>query len=86
MSERKPRLRWRREPSEKGLARICQGPRGYDLIHGDEIVIRARPLGRSGSQWYWYGCGQNTHYKPVATEEAVKAEAMAFFKSQEPTK
>lgn len=35
----KPRLAWRKEPNEQGLARIGQGPRGYELrINGKRVA------------------------------------------------
>ena len=54
-----PRLTWRKQPNERGLSAVAQGPRGYDLrVAGeDEIVGRVRPrcVGFHQYQgWYWY--------------------------------
>lgn len=52
------KMSWRRQPNETGLRRVCQGPRGWDLAVGGEIVARSRPkldLGRRIEGWYFYG-------------------------------
>ena len=55
----KPRLRWKREQPEHGLARVCQSPRGYDLRLGGVKVGSVRPL-RVGfadyDGWFWVAC------------------------------
>ncbi len=40
----RPRLSWKREPNETGLARIGQGARGFDLRIGGVSVAEVRPL------------------------------------------
>lgn len=77
--------RWRKQPSEKGLARVVQGLRGFDLAEKGEIIIQVRPLyqgfGREVKGWYWYGLGKNTATAPKTTPDEAKAEAMAHFKA-----
>lgn len=50
-------LRWRRQPSEKGLALVCQGWRGYDLWRGEQRIASVRAI---GVEFYWYGLGRNS--------------------------
>jgi hypothetical protein len=77
---RKLVARWRKQPNEKSLARVCQDRRGADLRLGEECLISVRPRGRSGADgWYWYGLGQNTCGKPVATMEEAKKQAQEFY-------
>ena len=78
------RLRWRRQGSERGLARVCQGWRGYELWYGDcKIVIVAGHGDRySPTSFYWYGCDRNTLRDGVvfSTPEEAKTDAMAVAK------
>lgn len=51
------RMTWRKQPSETGLARVCQGPRGAVLkVDGEDVGrVYARRVGGPGqySGWYW---------------------------------
>lgn len=78
------RLVWRKQPSETGLARVTQGPRGFELRLGKEIVMRVAPLTDRTARytilgWYWYGMGMNTVHKPCATAEEAKNQAKAAY-------
>lgn len=58
----KPRITWRKEPSEQGLARIGQGPRGYQLCINGKCIADISPV-RNGFQpeyigWMW-SCASN---------------------------
>lgn len=70
--------RWRKQPSEIGLARICQSTRGLELRENGKILVHVAPL-RDG-RWYWCGFGQNTCGSPVKTKEEAKAEVIKFMK------
>lgn len=54
----KPRLRWRKEPNERGLASTGQAPRGAELWYGNERIATVT-AGRHGSgfgppdTWSW---------------------------------
>jgi hypothetical protein len=77
-------LRYRKEPDETGLARAVQGPRGYELRDGEEVVMRVAPLtGRDRYTiygWYVYGLGINTVGIPVATADEAKEFAKSHAK------
>jgi hypothetical protein len=49
-------LRWKRQPNERGLARVSQGLRGWDLFMGAERLAHVRPLfyGLSRNLVGWY--------------------------------
>ena len=90
----KSRLTWRKEPSEKGLARIGQGPRGADLRVGTSAVAHVRAARRDlGGSYYWYWYGSATElgipHRNTASErrdwpntdegfEAAKADCQAY--------
>ena len=87
LGAKKPRLRFRREPNEKGLASIGQGPRGYELWYGDERLGSAHEItegvARLGTGLFYWSVGtfeqlgityRNTAGTPVATMEAAKTE------------
>ena len=88
-----PRLRWRKQPNETGLARIVQGPRGYDLWYGDRDLGSAHPLTHWPDRYtivgYYWSVGsdkdlgiahRNTASAPVATMEEAKAACLAYIK------
>ena len=86
------RLSWRREPSEKGLARVCQGERGRDLHVDGARVAMVRPytegLSRERRGYYWYGGngvhgipGKNTHATPTKTQQEACDEAEAYIRA-----
>jgi hypothetical protein len=57
------RVTCRQEPSETGLARVCQSPRGFIIsVDGKRVghVAYARGLGRGATNdyWYWYAGAQ----------------------------
>ena len=77
-------IRWRKEPSEKGLARITQGPRGVDLVADGQIVLRVRPsmnMCREIQGWYFYGMNVNTAHSLIQNIEAAKIAARAYYDS-----
>jgi hypothetical protein len=88
----KPRITWKREPNEQGLASIGQVERGYDLRINGERVVSVRPvtsgsvMDRETRGWYWYGGSaahgipnKNTWNRtPFATIDDAKADAEAY--------
>lgn len=80
--------RWRKEPSAKGLAAICQGVRGYEYRENGEWIAKVVPLTHGFKRydvlgWYWYGDGVNTAHRnpPFETaEDAMKAVTEHFAK------
>jgi len=80
-------LRWRKQPNETGLRRVCQGPRGFELRDGEKAVVHVAPLTNPANRWevigwYWYGLGMNTSGEPVRSAEEAKAQAMAWAKER----
>lgn len=89
-----PKLSWRREPREHGLAGVVQGERGFDLHLGDECLIRVRPIfskepGRSRQstgRYYFYGGSEKLGIPRINTVEEdtyasadiAKCSAMAY--------
>lgn len=81
-------LRWRKDPPERGLARIAAGPRGSTLFRDGAVrCATVSAIGRSSAQWFWvagWGCEgvpyRNTCDQPVTTEAQAKADAMAYVK------
>lgn len=69
--------RWSKEPSEKGLARVCQAPRGLLLKFGNEELARVSHWKPSGfgyapyKGYYWYGCGYNSYNYTGPTFDTV---------------
>jgi hypothetical protein len=82
------RMAWRKQPNEKGLARICQGPRGYELRSGGEVVMHVAPK-REGFDkwaihgWYFYGLGYNSlsEGRVFTSPEDAKGAATAYAKA-----
>jgi len=78
--DRKPQLRWRREPAATGLARVAQRYRGYELRSGGEILIRVGMARRAGcpDKYYWYGLERNTLREGLTFDspEAAQSHAM----------
>lgn len=91
------RLSWRKQPSETGLARVCQAPRG--------AILRWAPPGAEGKDigrvypravdfhkydgWYWYAKSAdgrirrcNTANNPVETLEEAKAACLAYVRAE----
>lgn len=57
------RVTVKNEPSERGLAGVCQGPRGYIISADGEKVGRVSctyidRLSRKGMYWYYYASGE----------------------------
>jgi hypothetical protein len=45
------RITWRKQCNERGLAKVCQTPRGkVCTIDGEEVC---RVYGTRGGEWYW---------------------------------
>lgn len=55
------RLTWRRQARDKGLARLTQGERGYDLVCNGEVVGRVRVGYDKGSKVYYFYAGSSQH-------------------------
>jgi hypothetical protein len=47
------RLTWKKQANETGLARVSQGPRGYDLRYKGVAVGHVH-YGRCPNGWYWW--------------------------------
>lgn len=90
---KRPRLTWRKEPNETGLARVCQGPRGFELRHAGVRVGSVAPSTGMGNArytingWYCYGSwidwgvpSINTCQTLVKTPEEAKEILMAHFR------
>jgi hypothetical protein len=86
---RKHRLTWKRQPNEKGLARVCQGERGWILSVDGKAVCRVAVAYKGWSKdklgYYWYGSSEslgiahrNTCNSPVPTAEEAKAECERY--------
>lgn len=78
------RLTWRKQPSEKGLAAVGQGPRGVDLRQNGERVMCVRPYTQGKYTihgWYFYGSGYNSlqFAEPYETMEIAKEKAKKYF-------
>jgi hypothetical protein len=55
---KRPRLMWRRQPNETGLAAVCQSPRGKELRNQGKTLGLARSHGgrlRDRPGYYWHG-------------------------------
>ena len=76
--------RWRKQPNEKGLAKIGQPKRGAELREDGVVIASVLPTdglfysGKDG--WYWYGFGQNTWKNPCATIQEAKDQVMDYIK------
>jgi len=84
------RLRWKKQPPERGLRAVVAAPRGYELTDGTKhyATVSALSVGfHRYSDWYWVARNdergvplRNTCHEPVATVEQAKADAMAYVK------
>ncbi len=69
------KLTWSKQPSEQGLARVCQGPRGAILkLDGERVgyVYATRPSG-----WYWVAINDTlgvTLFNSCASGRALTAD------------
>lgn len=84
------RITFRREERETGLARVCQGTRGWDINVNGVRVGGVRPSHRHSSEsWFWY-VGSNvlglpyisTCNEPVTTSEEAKLAAKEWVLAQ----
>lgn len=84
-----PRLRFRLCPEETGLRAIGAGPRGWDLMYGDQRIGCVSALGGGWrgpvTGWYWVASEaaigvphRNTCNTPSATPEEAKAACTAY--------
>jgi hypothetical protein len=88
-----PRLTWKREPVERGLAAVAQGPLGYELNFGPHksiASVNAKSTGFHRYQgWYWVAGAnpdlgiayRNTSATPKATIEEAKDEAEGYVRA-----
>lgn len=77
--------RWRKQPDETGLPRVCQSPRGYELRENGEIIAHVVPCMKDTvtiASWYWYGFGQNTSNSPRQTADECKKQVKEYIKSK----
>ena len=79
-------LRWKKEGREKGVAGVCQGPRGFDLMLDGVRVASVRFYQRTTKAWWsarldpWLPI-ENTCRKPAASIEVAKEQAMTYVKT-----
>lgn len=75
-------LRWRKQPSSKGLGRIGELPAGSELRQGQKVL--AWTAATRDHRWYWVvpsesvGEFKNTCHDPVDDEKQAKAQALAW--------
>jgi hypothetical protein len=94
---RKPRLTWSREPDERGLAGVCQSPRGMVLkVNGTKVAsVSPNCVGFHRYEgWYWCArCDElgiqlrNTLVNPISvnvheTKEAAQAECAEYVRGR----
>jgi hypothetical protein len=80
------RLTWRKEPSETGLARVTQSPRGAILkVEGVDVghVYANRVAWQQFRGWYWVASGpgiplKNTCGSPVETIAIAKVQCTSY--------
>lgn len=83
------RITFKRDARETGLARVCQGPRGYEIRADGKRVGHVSPLCPDRwiiTGWYWYCAAndamnielRNTAKTPVKTVDEAKAQAKAY--------
>lgn len=89
-TSRRPPLRWRKQPSERGLARICQGARGWDLQRGGEVLAQVRYCYRDRENVvYFYASVNGINYNSLwdgrrfPTVEAAKDAAKKWVRERE---
>jgi len=87
-----PRLTVRNQPIETGLARVSQGPRGYDIYFGGK---RVGSVSANSSGWHiydgWYWCTpsepdlgieyMNTHITRAPTKEQARDECLVYVRA-----
>jgi len=83
----KKQLRWRKQPRERGLASICQTPRGATLRYGDDVAGRVMGTRtKEGTVRYFWVAGwdrqeiprMNTCGEMVKSLEEAKAACKAY--------
>lgn len=83
----KPRLRWKKDPRETGLAAIGAGPRGSKYHDGEKDYASVYALRKNYEVvgWYWVAFEsvpyKNTSNEPCETEAEAKLAAAAYVKS-----
>lgn len=88
IATRKPRLRWRRQARERGLAGVGQGELGADLIYLGEPIASVRAVHYhlpDYGKWWWHAGGSGVPYRnmcrgPVNSLEEAQAAALAYVK------
>lgn len=85
MTEKKPRLRWKKNPRPKGLAGIGHGHPGHTLYLGDERQAMINKYGNRYSdkdEFFWVTFGNipfiNTAGSKPLSESEAKAAAMEY--------
>ena len=79
---RRPQLRWRRQPDERGWPAFAGAGAGIGSGTAAKHVVTVAGTGGGRSDptsFYWYGMGRNTLGEGLAfsTAEAAKTDAMA---------
>lgn len=77
--------RWRKQPNDTGLARVCQGQRGFELREdGKRLMSVSHAPERYGhnGMWYWVGFGINTFGQTMfQNKEDAKIDADLYYKA-----
>ena len=85
------KLRWKKCPKEKGLARIGAGSLVASELHdGTKVYAMVCPVGGNWRSpfvgWYWYSIGlpnnQNTCKSPTTDEEEAKEAAKLWVEKE----
>jgi len=84
------RVTVKREENERGLARVCQGPRGFEIrIKGERVghAMWGRNFGQAygSGYWFWYAGSErysvprkNASDEPFETAEAARDACLAY--------
>jgi hypothetical protein len=82
---KRQRFAWRKGRDYDGQRLLAPS---YELRHGGRLIAKAQPLGTNPGMWFWYaldGSQVNTCNRPASLED-VKAEALSFYRQNNPKK
>ena len=81
---RKP-MRWRREARARGLAGVCQGWRGFELVSDGEVIAHVAGFGDryAPDRFYWYGLNTNTLWQKLTFGSVEEAKSHAMQSARE---
>ena len=87
--QKKPKLRWKKNPRETGLRAVGSGPQGFRYHDGEKQYVSVYALGGGWQKlkgWYWVaGWDSKIPYynscgSPVESAEIAKKEAEEYVK------